>query len=567
MATLPVLGRAATDRAALRLAVADPARPGLLAAARHVALLQQTVHGAHLEGIPAGRFTLLNRAFDFGSLDRVSWRGEFDDGNNPLRRMTLAYMGYAVPMLARGRAGDRDVIVRLLRSLEDQNPFSARGAFRDVWNPYTASHRLINLLAGLALYRDGGGVPDRAQEAEILDHVRFCAAFVARNLERELQYNHLMKNYVALAFYASGLEQVPAELAFLREAVPEAVRQNVLADGGPAERCPMYHALALLDVRMLRAGGVFADEWGALLEETAGRMAAALAVMTHPDGDVALFNDSWLGEAPPAAALIEADAPPAARLPETGYVRLGEGGDAVIFDYGPCGPDDNPGHAHADFLSLEVSVAGARLVVDCGVPTYTAGSDRDLSRSAKSHNGPHLDGIEPIEFWKSFRVGRRGRAYELLDDGLAEFAPLWCAGSQDGYAHKGVSVRRFVGLWPGRALLVCDLWRGRHEFPEASNFLISGHWSCESAVEAGRHVFVSAAARVEVTALAGHARDPVPARHWTRFGVEEQAHSLVLDPVPSGEVRTAALWWRWGEGAAPPDDDALRGLFARLAAC
>ena len=28
---------------------------------------------------------------------------------------------------------------------------------------------------------------------------------------------------------------------------------------------------------------------------------------------------------------------------------------------------------------------------------------------------------KPIEFWKSFRVGRRGRARELLDDGLADF--------------------------------------------------------------------------------------------------------------------------------------------------
>ncbi len=206
-------------------------------------------------------------------------------------------------------------------------------------------------------------------------------------------------------------------------------------------------------------------------------MARALPVMSHPDGEVALFNDSWIGEAPPAGQVVDLDdTPEIARLTDAGYVRLGRGSDAVIFDCGLCGPDDNPGHAHADFLSIEASVGGHRLFVDPAIPTYTAGELRDVSRSAASHNGPHLAGLEPIEFWKSFRVGRRGKATEITSKTLEGVASIWCAGRHDGYAHVGVETRRFIALWPGEAILICDLMQGNFTTESASNFLIPQAW-------------------------------------------------------------------------------------------
>ncbi|CAN0600307.1 unnamed protein product, partial [Laminaria digitata] len=164
-------------------------------------------------------------------------------------------------------------------------------------------------------------------------------------------------------------------------------------------------------------------------------------------------------------------------LPDTGYVRLGQGGDSVVFDCGACGPDDNPGHAHADFLSVEATVAGMRFLVDTGVPTYTAGDDRNSSRSAAAHNGPRLTGAEPIEFWKSFRVGRRGYA-GVLDVAAPEGA-LIASGWQSGYAHLGANVRRAVCLWPGQGLLIADLWRGATSTAE-TGFLIPSAWAAAS---------------------------------------------------------------------------------------
>ena len=555
----PEFSRRRIDRAARTYPVADPSSGRAAAIAEIVLQLQMAVHGDSFEGAPEGRFTLLNRDYDFGGIDGVSWRGEFHEGNNPLRRMNLAYMGYAVPLLARGRAEDLAAISALVESLDRHNAWSAPGVFRDVWNAYTASHRLINLLSGLALYRKAGGTPDPESEAVILEHARFCAAFIRANLERDLQFNHLMKNYVALSAYAGMCEAPPAALDLLEAAVPKSIRQNVLEDGGQAERCPMYHILSMLDVRVLSASGLFPDAWQPALDETLARMTAALPVMTLADGEIALMNDSWIGEAPRADDMVDTtDTSAVTRLPDTGYVRLGQGGDSVVFDCGACGPDDNPGHAHADFLSVEATADGMRFLVDTGVPTYTAGNERNSSRSAAAHNGPRLTGAEPIEFWKSFRVGRRGYAGEL--DMTAPDGKLFVAGWQSGYAHLGADVRRAVCLWPGQGLLIADLWRGATS-SAGTRFLIPSAWEAGSGT-----MFRQAGTELNVHALTGTLASPAEAAHWYRFGVACTAHRLDLQPVAEGTDARAAVFFAWSADASVPDAAVIARLFDNLAA-
>jgi len=554
----PAFSRRRIDRAARNLPLPDPSSDVAVAIAEIVLQLQMTVHGDSYAGAPDGKFTLLNRDYDFGSVEQVSWRGEFHEGNNPLRRMNLAYMGYAVPLLARGRAEDLGAICALVQSLDRQNAWSTPGVFRDVWNAYTASHRLINLLSALALYRKAGGPSDPAAEKILLEHARFCAAFIRANLERDLQFNHLMKNYVALSAYAGMCATPPAAFDLLQAAVPKSIRQNILPDGGQAERCPMYHVLSMLDVRVFAASGLHPETWQPALDETIARMAAALQVMTLADGEIALMNDSWIGEAPRADSMVDTgNTPPVTRIVDTGYVRLGQGGDSVVFDCGPCGPDDNPGHAHADFLSLEATAAGKRFLVDTGVPTYTAGADRNASRSAAAHNGPRLTDAEPIEFWKSFRVGRRGYAGEL--DLTPPDGALITAGWQSGYAHRGADVRRAVCLWPGRGVLIADLWRGAVSTAE-TRFLIPSDWAHEAGM-----TFRQDGTELSARALAGTLSAPEDAAHWYRFGVERKAHRIVLKPDMAKDEARAAVYFSWSRDAVAPGEDALSALFDELA--
>jgi len=546
----PDVARRRIERRAAALPMPDLDAAPLRAIAETVAASL----GETRDELEAGRFTLMNRAFDFGAPDRIDWRGDFEDGDNPLRRMTLSYLGAALPALANG-GGALEATAAMLASLERDNPWHIPGVLRDVWNPYAASHRLVNLLAGLALHRTAGGPAGTDAETAILGHVRLCAAFVRANLERDLQFNHLMKNLVALAVYGAGVQRLPTSFAFLRDAVPRSIDQCVLADGGHVERSPMYHKLALIDLRLLRRTGLF----GETLDDAIARMEFALAAMCHPDGDIALFNDSWLGEGPVASALVDtASVGETARLSDTGYVRLARGGDVVLFDCGACGPDATPAHAHADFLSIEASVAGERLIVDPGVPTYTAGPERSFARSAAAHNGPIVAGVEPLELWGSFRVGRRTRAEAIEDATLGGFAPLWCAGRLD--TNPGASMRRFVGLWPGSGLLICDTWSGAPGAASTS-FLVAGDWRL-----AGDRPprFSSGAAQVRVVSMAGDVQPVDSARYWPRFDVEQPAHRIVLRPETRDNRYRAAVWLGWGETAEPPGSEALNSLLNRL---
>ena len=552
------------ERAARLLPPVDPARTQLAPVARHVLQWQQAIHGAYLHSIADGRFTLLGRTVDFGSLDAVAWRRDLGEGNNVLWRMTLSYFGYAPPLLASGEEQALQTIASLLRSLERQNTFAAPGVFRDVWNPYSASHRLINLLVGLHLFecaaRPGAGSAEA--RAALRKHIGICAAFVARNLERDLQYNHLLKNYLALVVYSCAAGALPGAWRFLQAALPACVESQVLGDGGHAERSPMYHALFIVDLLVLADAGVLDQAASSRVADCLARMRRALATMAHPDGDIALFNDSWLGEAPAARLLASGAADGRQVLANTGYVQLRSGTEAAIFDCGACGPDDNPAHAHADFLATELSIAGRRFLVDFGVPTYSSGPLRDAARSAASHNGPRFVGVEPLEYWLSFRVGRRGRAYRIAALDCAMATSLWCAGWQDGYARIGATVARCVALYPDAGLLIVDVWQGGETCEAVADFLVSDAWLGN---DARRFEAIGVNAVVTVDAVAGALAAPVPAQHWPRFGAAQPAARLRVSAQRDAAGRWSAIWIGWG-GDAPTAQTAATVRHALLAA-
>lgn len=553
----PLAARQRFERAMANIQRPHGMAPGLVAAAQHVIQLQTVLYGKFLDGIALGSFTLLNRCIDFGSLAQVEWRRELGERNNCLWRMNLAYMGYLVPLCAKDAHTGLEITTTLLTSMHEQNPWSARGIFRDVWHPYTVSHRVINLLTCLHLAVKAG-VPEGSSDLnKIVDEIRLGSAFIAGNLERDLQYNHLFKNYVSLAMLAAAVGDSQLPIGML-QSIRDLITQQFLDDGGLAERSPMYHNLALLDLRILRDLGVMSPPLQRILTKSIDDAEAAANAMMHPDGDVSLFNDSWLGEAPRTADLLKKpivspSAPTRMELSRTGYIRLAKGGDSVIMDFGPCGPDNNPGHAHADFLSLELSISGERAIVDTGVPTYSAGKDRDCSRSAHAHNGPVLQGLEPIEFWESFRVGRRGYAHKLiLDSSGNEFMSF--AAWHDGYLHKGALVGRAILFVAEAGLLVADLWIGQQLRTANTHFTVSHKWT-----HAEGALFSSGNERLPqelvFKPIEGKISDISTTNYCERFGVWRQGTRVSLVPELCDGVRMMACWIRWGADDHPYQED------------
>lgn len=307
--------------------------------------------------------------------------------------------------------------------------------------PYPISLRVVNWIKFLMKQKK---VPTSVtnslyQQTELLTH----------KLEYHLLANHLFANAKALIFSGTVLNGQNADkwqtlgIAILTKELQE----QVLDDGGNFELSPMYHAIMLedcLDLYNLALAYPNSEKLQNLkspLQEIIKKMFHWLHFMVHPDRQFALFNDTALNVAPTLSELLdyansldlEITAPKtlSADLSASGYVVLGNDQFYVAFDAAPVGPDYQPGHAHADTLSFEVSVNKERVLVNSGTSRYGISEERNRQRSGPAHNVLQIAGADSSEVWAGFRVAKR--AHILQRDVTL---PNLASASHNGY-HRG----------------------------------------------------------------------------------------------------------------------------------
>lgn len=340
------------------------------------------------------------------------------------------------------------------------------------WEPYPTSLRIVNWVKWLA----GGN----AAVPGMLESLALQAGWLAKRLEWHLLGNHLFANAKALVF-AGLLFEGPEAAAWLNTGLKIIIRElpeQVLPDGGNFERSPMYHAIFLEDVLDLVNA---ATHWNGLVPDTqvsrwrdiAKRMLGWMSGMTHPDGEIGLFNDAAFCIAPEMSELqryaqrfgIESpdkSAVVGAKLlhyPDSGYVRLQTPAAVALLDVAPIGPDYLPGHAHADTLAFELSVFGQRVVVNGGTSRYGLGPERLRERGTAAHSTVVVAGQNSSEVWGGFRVARRAYPFDLQLQ--AEAGVLKVACSHDGYKRlPGAPVHRREWVMGASSLQVSDTVRG-----------------------------------------------------------------------------------------------------------
>jgi uncharacterized heparinase superfamily protein len=301
---------------------------------------------------------------------------------------------------------------RLLERWVSENP----PRVADGWEPYPLSRRLVNWVKWAVR---GNTLPPVC-----LWSMAVQARWLSGRLEYQILGNHLLANAKALIHAGLYFEGPEAEGWFRRGVgiIERQLHEQVLADGGHFELSTMYHALVLEDlldlINLLRAYGREAGrDWHAAV----ARMRRWLLVMSHPDGDIAFFNDAAFGAAGTPAELeayairlelgeAPEHAEPLVVLESSGYVRLAAGPAYLICDCAPIGPAYLPGHAHADTLSFELSLAGQRVFVNSGVSEYGEQDERQRQRGTAAHNTVMIDGRDSSEIWGAFRVARRAQA-------------------------------------------------------------------------------------------------------------------------------------------------------------
>lgn len=486
------------------------------------------------------RVRLLNR-------EREIVRSE--DWASGSERLWLYHLHYFDDLVAEHAADRRAWHEALVEAWVRENPPGSRPG----WEPYPISRRIVNWMK----WELAGGMLSDMALASLVDQVRYLRG----RLEWHLLGNHVLVNAKALFF--AGLffqgKEADAWLEAGRRLFLGQLKEQLLPDGAHIERSPMYHALVCEDVLDLvnaqaayprRTWPTRATDVGEL-REAAGRMLRWLRVVTHPDGELALFNDTARGialsprrlDAYGAALGIHAvEASPEA-LDCAGYIRLERGPWCVIFDAAPVGPDYQPGHAHADTLSFELSFAGERVISNSGTSTYEPGAQRDFERSTRAHNTVEIDGENSSEVWAAFRVARRARPFDLRVERSSETLRVGCA--HDGYRRlPGRPVHRRTLAVEAGAVRWIDRVEGRG-IHRARGFIPlhprsrvePGGQGAEIVTAGGRRLVLAACGidtlRVEsgACALEFGVREPRPVLVWERAGLPPLVAEFVLRAV------------------------------------
>jgi hypothetical protein len=302
---------------------------------------------------------------------------------------------------------------------------------------------------------------------------------VEQNLSTYFSPNtHLLGE--ALALYVAGrtlpeLRRSTSWGTVGRDVLVDQISAQVLLDGGHAERSTHYHRYALdFYLLALAVARITRDSAEPVFARACAKLASFAHGMADPSGRLPAIGDDdggmlfpicgrdpldvsdslqlaahfldqpalVLGEPAEEVLWMGADTPPRASrpavMPSTAfpaagyYVARSPRGDRMTIDAGALG-FLNCGHAHADALSVTLSIAGRPFLIDPGTGCYTVEpATRDRFRLTPFHNTLTLDGRSQSEpdgpfRWRSaacavaraWRTGRRFEYFEGTHDGYA----------------------------------------------------------------------------------------------------------------------------------------------------
>src|SRR5262245_10603308 len=302
--------------------------------------------------------------------------------------------------------------------------------------------------------------------------------------------NHTIAEATALMYVGLLFPELPRAKAWLRtgEALieREGVRQ-ILTDGGGIERSLGYLAM------IVELGSMA----GTLLQSIKGRRLAIwprldlgrrFLATFGSDADAPQVNDDDGGR-----ALSDYCRVPSRRLERregltvferTGFAVYHRRRDRVrlTFDHGPLGMAPAFGHAHADTLSVTLSVDGRALLVDPGTFCYTGDATwRRYFRSTRAHNTVTVDGFDQAEQSSAFMW--TGAEEAELVASSNDPARTWLLARHHGYRRRGITHWRAVWLDNEAGFVIWDLLSGDGDREHGFELV----WQLDARVVASQH--------------------------------------------------------------------------------
>ena len=285
------------------------------------------------------------------------------------------------------------------------------------WEPYPLSLRIVNWIKWLKRF------PNCAS-SDVVDSLHTQVRALEQQLEFHILANHLFANTKALVFagYFFSGRQAESWKSRGEEILYKELEEQFLDDGAHFERSPMYHCIMLWDVldlySLLSSHKSPNKELLAKLLAVSERALGWLKQVCHPDHRIPFFNDTTFGIAPEPREIY--DYAQALGLTaeihsfsSSGFAKLEGHGFHLVADVGEIAPTYQPGHAHAEAGSFELSIDGKRLIVNAGINQYGVNKERLQQRKTSAHSTVSVvcsgQECDSSEVWSGFRVARRAR--------------------------------------------------------------------------------------------------------------------------------------------------------------
>ena len=329
----------------------------------------------------------------------------------------------------------------------DSNPMYQKDYWKDSWNSYSLSIRVVVWMQQYSVRRD------RLSEEF---QTKFCHSiykqltFLLDNIENDIRGNHIIKNIKALLFgsHFFRAEEFSMQLRNIGlTLLRRELKKQILRDGMHFELSPSYHAQVLCDLLEIYSLGI-PDVNDSIYIEKIGKMFDALNCFIHNDLSIAQFNDGGLhmtysyGEIKSVFDTFFPD-----RVANEGYFRLANSGyygfkgenETFVFKAGKIADDSLPAHGHGDIFSFEWSMNGSKIFIDKGTYEYNPGRRRDISRATESHNTLCFQGFDQAQFYSSFRVALRPKV--KVQERFELRKGFHITGTHNGYKLQGLNSR------------------------------------------------------------------------------------------------------------------------------
>lgn len=344
--------------------------------------------------------------------------------------------------LADFRSADGSMAREAARKVTDAWIHRFGGGGGPSWDPAVTGARVVNWCLSADLLT---AEAEPVYRSEVLRLLAVQARFLRQTAEAEEAPMRRLSGALGAAYASLCLqgeaETLNADIARVTKLAEAALN----ADGGPKTRAPADLYTVLDDLVQLRK--VLEDSGreaeSAKFTPLIERITPIVRLLRHGDGSLAGFH----GGAPPeperiTRTLIEArhTLPPTDEAAQSGFLRLSEGGTAIIADAGNTPQGSEKGHIAP--LSFEMSSGRYPLIVNCGSAAHLGVEWETPCRGPAAHSTLTVAERAPGSFQgkdgtHARRIAKGAKVVDRRTD--RDMSGIWALAAHDGYAeHYGL---------------------------------------------------------------------------------------------------------------------------------